>query len=219
MIGRFDTETGQTLPPLLRSVLVILLVALELCCLTAYQRLGLLHETHGGNPKSLHPAMMKDGLVGLDVLNVAVHLTAAMLAGAHPDTPFGGECLLTMPYGADRRWGVSLGSLDLLSAQPTFDIFREAARTAGGSGEKQIRDIIGHVGHAHFDLVIMNPPFTRHGAREGERLETHNPAFAAFNATDEEQNQLAKGLKSLAVGGCAHGHAGLASYFGRSGGS
>jgi hypothetical protein len=34
------------------------------------------------------------GLVGLDVLTVAVHLTAAMLAGTHPDTPFEGECLV-----------------------------------------------------------------------------------------------------------------------------
>ncbi|MBE0543326.1 MAG: hypothetical protein IH623_18430 [Verrucomicrobia bacterium] len=147
------------------------------------------------------------------MLNVAVHLTAAMLAGSHPDTPFKGECLLTMPYGADQAWGVSLGFLDLLSEQPSFEMFMKAARTAGGSGEQQVRDILGHVGHRHFDLVIMNPPFTRHGAREGERLETHNPAFAAFNTTDEDQDRLAEQLKVLGSGGCGHGHAGLASYF------
>jgi hypothetical protein len=180
---------------------------------TAYQRLGLLHEVHGGNSKTLHPAMMKDGLVGLDVLNVAVHLTAAMLAGSNPDTPFEGECLLTMPYGADQDWGVSLGSLDLLSEQPSFEFFKKAALTAGGSGEQQVKDILRHVGHGHFDLVIMNPPFTRHGAREGERTETHNPAFAAFNTTEEDQDKLAQHLKVLGAGGCGHGHAGLASYF------
>jgi hypothetical protein len=76
---------------------------------TAYQRIGLLHEIHGGDPKALHPTMMQRGLVGLDVLTVAVHLTAAMLAGSHPDTPFEGECLLTMPYGS-HTWGVSVGS-------------------------------------------------------------------------------------------------------------
>jgi hypothetical protein len=79
---------------------------------TAYQRIGLLHEIHGGDPKALHPTMMERGLVGLDVLTVAVHLTAAMLAVSHPDTPFEGECLLTMPYGS-HRWGVSVGSLAL----------------------------------------------------------------------------------------------------------
>jgi hypothetical protein len=53
--------------------------------------------------------MMRQGLVGLDVLTVAVHLTAAMLAGSYPDTPFDGECLLTMPYGT-HSWGVCVGS-------------------------------------------------------------------------------------------------------------
>ncbi len=71
----------------------------------AYQRISLLHELHGGDPKSLHQAMMKNGLVGLDVLNIAVHLTAATLAGAHPDVPFDGECLLTMPYGSSSAGG------------------------------------------------------------------------------------------------------------------
>jgi hypothetical protein len=58
---------------------------------TAYLRMSLLHEVHRGDPKVLHRIMMKQGLVGLDVLNVGVHLTAAMLAGSHPDTPFEGE--------------------------------------------------------------------------------------------------------------------------------
>ena len=32
-----------------------------------------MHELHGGNPELLHPVMMRQGLVGLDVLTVAVH--------------------------------------------------------------------------------------------------------------------------------------------------
>ena len=179
---------------------------------TAYQRIGLLHELHGGDPKDLHPAMMERGLVGLDVLAVAVHLTAAMLAGSHPDTPFEGECLLTMPYGS-YQWGTSVGSLDLLEAQPSFDILQAAAETAGGRGATEVRDLIHQVGHEQFELVIMNPPFTRHGAREGDRTQVHNPAFAAFGATEEEQNRLSRRLRSLGAGGHAHGHAGLASYF------
>ena len=178
---------------------------------TAYQRLGLLHEVHEGNPKELHPVMMENGLVGLDVLNVAVHLTAAMLAGTHPDTPFEGECLLTMPYGK-HSWGTCLGSLDLLEGD-AYEIVQEAARTAGGRGEEEVRDLLNRVEHEQFDLVIMNPPFTRHGAREGDRTLVHNPAFAAFKASEEEQNELASRLRDLAAGGCAHGHAGLASYF------
>ena len=179
---------------------------------TAYQRLGLLHEVHGGDPKAIHPAMMEHGLVGLDVLTVAVHLTAAMLAGSHPDTPFAGECLLTMPYGS-YDWGVCLGSLDLLEDQTSFEIIQAAAETAGGRGAEEVRDHVQQVGHEQFDLVIMNPPFTRHGAREGDRTEVHNPAFAAFGASEEEQDQLSSHLRTLARGGHGHGHAGMASYF------
>ena len=179
---------------------------------TAYQRIGLLHEVHGGDPKELHPTMMQQGLVGLDVLTVAVHLTAAMLAGSYPDTPFAGECLLTMPYGS-YQWGVCVGSLDLLQEQTSFDIIQAAAHTAGGRGAQEVRDLVSRVGHGQFDLVIMNPPFTRHGAREGDRTAVHNPAFAAFGADEEEQDRLSDHLAELAVGGQAHGHAGMASYF------
>lgn len=179
---------------------------------TAYQRIGLLHEIHGGNPNGLHPTMMHRGLVGLDVLTVAVHLTAAMLAGAYPKTPFEGECLLTMPYGS-YEWGVCVGSLDLLQEQPAFDIIQAAAETAGGRGAEEVRDLVYRVGHGQFDLVIMNPPFTRHGAREGDRTQVHNPAFAAFGADEEEQDRLSNRLSIVSEGGRAHGHAGLASFF------
>ena len=179
---------------------------------TAYQRVSLLHEMSGGDPKALHPLLMEHGLVGLDVLTVAVHLTAAMLAGSHPDTPFAGECLLTMPYG-QYDWGVCLGSLDLLQEQTSFEVIQAAARTAGGLGSGEVRDLVHRIGHGEFDLVIMNPPFTRHGAHEGDRTETHNPAFAAFGATEDEQNLLARHLQRISRGGAGHGHAGLASYF------
>lgn len=179
---------------------------------TAYQRVSLLHEVHGGDTKALHQKLMKDGLVGLDVLNVAVHLTAAMLASSHPGISFEGECLLTMPYGK-HKWGVSVGSLDLLEAQAPIGSMEAAAQMAGGKGQEVVGDMAARVGHDQFDLVIMNPPFTRHGAREGERAEVHNPAFAAFDADEDEQNALAKQLKDVSKGSCAHGHAGLASHF------
>jgi predicted RNA methylase len=179
---------------------------------TAYQRISRLHEVHQGDPKILHPIMMKRGLVGLDVLNIAVHLTATMLASSHPNTPFEGECLLTMPYG-QHRYGPCVGSLDLLDNQVSFEIIQAAAHTAGGRGEEEVRDLLARVGHENFDLVIMNPPFTRHGAREGDRQQVHNPAFAAFETSEEDQNLLAAHLHRLARGGCAHGHAGLASFF------
>ena len=128
----------------------------------AYSRLSLLHELHGGDPARLHGPMMKHGLVGLDVLNIAVHLTAAMLAGSQPATPFDGECLLTMPYGAQPGGEVRIGSLDLLASEvQTSLIDRAAATTAGGRRPEDVEDLMTRIGHDRFDLVIMNPPFTR----------------------------------------------------------
>ena len=183
----------------------------------AYQRISLLHELHGGDPKALHAPMMKNGLVGLDVLNISVHLTAAILAGSHPDVPFDGECLLTMPYG---RWGegkrdVAIGSLDLLAehVQPGLIEYASAV-TAGGRKPEDVRDLISRVSHGKFDLVIMNPPFTRPGGQEGKKKGTGNPAFAAFSVTKETQKRMTESLKRLRGGPpLAQGNAGLPAEF------
>ena len=202
----------------------------------AYQRLSLLHELRGGDARVLHAPMMKHGLVGLDVLNINVHLTAAMLAGSHPDTPFEGECLLTMPYGerylrtngngkgngkngrngnGKPKEAVTVGSLDLLaeSAQPGL-IGHAAAVTSGGRAPEEVRDLVSRVGHENFDLVIMNPPFTRATGMEGEKIGTGNPAFAAFNTSRDTQRKMQESLVALRGGEpVATGNTGLAADF------
>ena len=183
----------------------------------AYQRVSLLHELHGGDPQALHRPMMKNGLVGLDVLNIAVHLTAAVLAGSHPEVPFDGECLLTMPYG---RWGegkrdVAIGSLDLLTEPVQADMIDHAsAITAGGRSPEDVRDLVNRVSHGKFDLVIMNPPFTRQGGQEGERVGVGNAGFAAFQTTRATQDRMQERLRIVSGGDrIGSGNAGLASHF------
>ena len=177
----------------------------------AYQRISLLHELHGGDPKSLHQAMMKNGLVDLDVLNIAVHLTAAQLAGAHPDVPFDGECLLTMPYGGD---SASIGSLELLAEHTSPDMIDQAAAvTAGGRSPEDVQDLVSRVGHNQFDLVIMNPPFTRPTNHEGEHDDVPIPAYAAFDTTPEQQVAMSKAVKKLTKHAPSNDYAGLASHF------
>ena len=180
----------------------------------AYQRVSLLHELHGGDPKALHPRMMKSGLHGLDVLNIAVHLTAAMLASAHPDTPFDGEALLTMPYGAQEDGSVAIGSLDLLApeVQPSL-ISRAAATTAGGRAPEEVKDLVNRVGHDRFDLVIMNPPFTRPTNHEGVHEDVPIPAYAAFETTAAQQARMSDKVKALTKDAPSNDYAGLASHF------
>ena len=182
---------------------------------TAYQRMSLLHELHGGDPRKLHGPMMRHGLVGLDVLNIAVHLTAAMLAGSQPDTPFDGECLLTMPYGEQWDKTVAVGSLDLLAANVQPGLIDAAmAVSAGGRRPEDVKDLVSRVGHGKFDLVIMNPPFTRPTGMEGKRRGTGNPAFAAFQTDRETQTRMQRSLTRLRGGtSIGKGNAGLAADF------
>ena len=177
----------------------------------AYQRISLLHELNGGNPRTLHAQMMKNGLVGLDVLNIAVHLTATMLAGAHPDVPFDGECLLTMPYGGE---SAAIGSLELLARNVQPSLIEDAsATTSGGRLPEDVADLRTRVGHDKFDLVIMNPPFTRPTNHEGAHSDVPNPAYSAFETTPQQQDAMSRREKSLTKGSAAAGNAGMAALF------
>ena len=59
----------------------------------------------------------------------------------------------------------------------------------------------------------MNPPFTRATNHEGAHSDITNPAFAAFNATREDQKAMGKRLNQLGRGSAYHGNAGIASAF------
>ena len=180
----------------------------------AYSRLSLLHELHGGDPAKLHGPMMKNGLVGLDVLNIAVHLTAAMLAGSQPATPFDGECLLTMPYGSQPGGKVRIGSLDLLEPHVQAQLIDQAAATtAGGRHPEDVQDLMTRVGHDRFDLVIMNPPFTRPTNHEASHADVPIPAYAAFETTPRAQAAMSARVRSLTGDAASNDNAGLAAHF------
>ena len=156
---------------------------------------------------------MKHGIVGLDVLNIGVHLTAAMLAGSHPDTPFEGECLLTMPFGEQPDGSVAIGSLDLLEENGQYSILKTATRV-GGRSEDEVKDLVERVAHDKFDLVIMNPPFTRSVGQEGDRVGTGNPAFAAFETSRATQRKMQSALvRKRGKNPIGNGNAGLAADF------
>lgn len=70
-----------------------------------------------------------------------------------------------------------------------------------------------HLPHASFDLVVMNPPFTRATGHEGRKIGVPVPMFAAFDSTEEEQRLMSKATTRLTEGTTAHGNAGEASIF------
>ena len=179
---------------------------------TAYQRISQLHELAGGDAKALHPDMMATALVGCDVLPAATHLTASMLAGAHPSVKYKQSSILTVAYGKQPDDKVTLGSLDLLDPQGEFEILSITATTIEGMGEAE-QETWRSLPHASFDVAIMNPPFTRPTGHEGEKIGVPNPMFAAFSSSDEEQRLMSKATKRLTQGTSAHGNAGEASIF------
>jgi hypothetical protein len=179
---------------------------------TAYQRIGQLHELEGGDSESLHPDMMANALVGCDVLPAAAHLTASMLSGAHPVVKYKRSCIMTVAFGKQADGGVALGSLDLLDPQKKLDIVAITAKAAGGSGETEA-DTWTEIPNATFDVLVMNPPFTRSTGHEAKKIGVPQPMFAAFSSTAEEQRLMAKATKRLTEGTSAHGNAGEASIF------
>jgi len=179
---------------------------------TAYQRIGQLHELAGGDSESVHPEMMASALVGCDVLPAAAHLTASMLAGAHPTVKYKRSSIMTVAYGRQPDGSVALGSLELLDPQKKLDIVAITAKAAGGTGESEA-DTWTQIPDAYFDVVAMNPPFTRSTGQEAKKIGVPQPMFAAFSSTEEEQKLMAKATKRLTEGTSAHGNAGEASIF------
>jgi hypothetical protein len=181
---------------------------------TAYTRLGQYYELHGNNSEDIHQSMMASVLVGADVLPAAAHLTAAMLSGVHPQKTYTDSMIMTVPYGAQKKGKVALGSLDLLASQKTIDAV--AATGLGAKGAKQKNTFVS-VAHNSFDMVIMNPPFTRATGQEADKVGVPNPMFAAFSADLDEQKEMKKAfdvlLKSLEGGHCYDGQAGEATGF------
>ena len=179
---------------------------------TAYQRVGQLHELFGGDSEAIHPDMMAHSLIGCDVLPAAAHLTASMISGAHPTVKYSQSSIMTVAYGKQADGAIALGSLDLLDPQRKLEILDITAKAVEGMGESG-RETWSALPHASFDLVIMNPPFTRATLHEAERLTVLNPMFAAFTSTAEEQRLMGEATKRLTAGTSAHGNAGEASIF------
>jgi len=181
----------------------------------AYEQIAARHERAGGSPVDLHATMMQSALYGCDVMPSAIHITGSTLSGAHPEVGFEGSRLYTLAYGRRPDDTVKIGSLELLRTSSIAPLFNtsEPARRTDRIGEQTADYVIADIPDGEFDLVIMNPPFTRATNHEGAHADVTNPAFAAFGATSEDQTAMGKLMNEMAKGTCYHGNAGIASAF------
>ena len=182
----------------------------------AYRRVNQLHLMSGGEPADLHAYMMKESLTACDVLPSAVHLTASMLSSSHPRERYEGTRTIVTQYGKTEDGGVSIGSLDLLGSnrevRPLIPMHTGTAVT--GTGESG-SDYAVDMPPFSQDLVIMNPPFTRSGSdwdgRRGQSYQTKQ--FHGLSIDRDTQSRMSKQASEYGKGTCAHGYAGIASWF------
>ena len=155
----------------------------------------------------LHQALVEKVIIGADVVQAAIHLTAATLAAMSPSVRFEQMQLHTLRLGMDSSKKVWLGSLDWLEAPETQSFFsttEEQIGAASGSG--------GIVQRPLTDLVISNPPFTRRGS-DGGKEEALSRVFSLPEGDLESQQAIAKRTSALLKGTSANQMAGHASSF------
>ncbi len=180
-----------------------------------YDQIASRHERAGGDPTTLHTAMIEDVLYGCDVMPSAVHITSATLAGTHPDIGYDQSRIYALRYGRQPDGRVKIGSLELLQSSAelaTFNTSDPALRT-GSTGEETAGQVNVELPDEGFDLVIMNPPFTSNTKHYDAAGGVINAAFAAYESSKNDQEAMASHLNTLAKGSTYHGHAGMASAF------
>jgi type I restriction-modification system DNA methylase subunit len=122
-------------------------------------------ETNGVSARKLHPGFIESGLIGCDVMPSATHITASMLSSAFPEQRYKHTKILTLPFGRQPDGSVSLGAIEFLSKQGALSIIETGAKGVGAIGDTETDPwaALGGSGveDGSFDLVVMNPPFTR----------------------------------------------------------
>ena len=182
-----------------------------------YEQIAARHELAGAGDAALHRVMMEEVLYGCDVMPSAVHITGSTLSGVEPSVLFNGSHLYTIPYGRMKDDSVMIGSLELLQSSNVLTLFNtsDPAMRTGSAGEETAAQIRAEIPDEGFDLVIMNPPFTRPGSDwEGsERAEDYIKHFRGLSTGLVTQKDMAKRLSRYTEGTCYHGYAGIASAF------
>ena len=155
----------------------------------------------------LHQALVERVLFGADVVQAAIHLTAATLAAMSPTVRFAQMQLHTLFLRMEPSGDIQLGSLDWLKApqaQAFFSGSQEQVGAKNGNG-----DIVQR---PQADLVISNPPFTRRGS-DGGKGEALARVLSAPEDGPESQNAIARRTSELLRGTPANQMAGHGASF------
>lgn len=160
-----------------------------------------------GDISALHKALVEKVVMGTDVVQAAIHMTAATLAAMSPFVRFEQMQLHTLRLGVEPSGGVQLGSLDWLKVPEIQSSFSTTEEQIGAvSGEGSLVPI------PRVDLVISNPPYTRRGS-DGGKEEAIARVFQLPEGDEESAKAIATHTSALLRGTPANQMAGHASSF------
>ncbi len=184
---------------------------------------SIIAEKYSVDRDELHKMMMEKAVFGADVFPSAVHLTASLLSSTRPRATYLESLLYELPYGKSPEWTGSnskTGSIELIAHEQSISL--SAKRLVGKKTEKERKNAAyANAPNNSFQLVIMNPPFTRATNHASKRSAIPNPAFAGLGNNPEEQKEMAGLTARILAGkkyktdgiGAYHGNAGLATAF------
>lgn len=178
--------------------------------MAAYRQILQNHSATGradSDDPALHQALVEKVIAGADVVQSAIHLTAATLAAMSPSMRFEQMQLHTLKYGMDSG-DVHFGSLDWLKAPDAQSFFSATQEQIGAkSGVGSI------VRHPQADLVISNPPYTRSGNDGGKDKSSLASVFSLPEDDPESLKLMVEHISKLLRGTPANKIAGHASSF------
>ena len=159
------------------------------------------------NNPFLHKALVEKVIVGADVVQAAIHLTAATLAAMSPSVRFDQMLLHTFRLGMDADRKVWLGSLEWLEAPEIQSFFSSTEEQIGAMSNTG-----SIVQRPTADLVISNPPFTRRGS-DGGKEEAIARVFSLPKGDPKSLDAIKKRTSALLRGTAANQIAGHGSSF------
>lgn len=190
-----------------------------------YQRIAARIRSAGDDDAALHQTFLEHVVYAVDIMPAAAHLTATLLASAHPSTTFTKSRIVLSPYGRQKDGSVRVGSLELLDEEyDQQNLLGTPAEgtTVGGLAEHERTE---QIAHDLFNAVVMNPPFTSNTS-EQVSAESPSPTFAGLANDQVAQEEMEQRSERLATQRAQRltktvpglkparsGHAGLASDF------
>lgn len=143
-------------------------------------------------------------LTGIDINVTALHIAATTLGLLSPTTNFRHMDIRKVEFGISENGAAAAGSLELYDCGGLLQFFRWTENQASKqveSGEKRA----SYEYHNSADLVIMNPPFTRHDIRHDQLTPTEEKAVKKreqelFDNAHIAPDKTSSGLMFLILG-------------------